>query len=156
MRRRTRNLVLGTVGVLGVLFAFVAVVGFLASGPPYYVTATPVDRGISSGGDAATIDGSALPERRFPYTTTALLAAGDGSASGDDAAGGPAGAGAIGRSEPYRTGPIGVKEFFSHSPFDELDALRQRNPEARADEDVLVRRGNATYRVGIVREGEGS
>lgn len=142
MRARTRNVVVGTILVLLLLVAFVAGVGALKSGDPYYVTATPVD---ASAGDAtgnqSAVNGTALPANRFPFTTEALAAAG---------------ANASGRSGPYWRGPLGVKEAFTHSPFDELQALRQRNPGSTAGDGVLVQRGNVTYRVGISREGEGS
>jgi hypothetical protein len=146
VRARTRNVIVGTALVLVLLLAFVAGVGLLKSGDPYYLTATPVAEDGTDGPGTPTddaVNGTDLPTRRFPFTTAAI------SAAARDA-------GDAGRSEPYWEGPIGVKEFFTHSPFDELESLRQRNPGAAVDDGVLVRRGNVTYRVGIVREGTDS
>ena len=147
MRGRTRNVILGTFAVLVVLVAFVAVLSSVGTGDPYYVTASAVeDAGVGdgdgAGGDSpAAVNGTALPERRFPYVSAAL----ENAARSADA---------TGRSGGYRTGFVGIKEVFSHSPFDELDALRQQNPNATVGEEVRIRRENATYRVGIVREGD--
>ena len=151
MRRRTRNVILGTFAVLFLLVAFVAVLSSVGSGDPYYVTASAVDdvgAGDGSGADGdgtggespAAVNGTALPERRFPYVSAAI----ENAARSADG---------TGRSGGYRTGFVGIKEVFSHSPFDELDALRQQNPNATVGEDIRIRRSNATYRVGIVREG---
>ena len=146
MRGRTRNVILGTFAVLVLLVAFVAVLSSVGTGDPYFVTATAIDDVGSSDGDGAggdspaAVNGTALPERRFPYVSAALENA---ARSGDG----------TGRSGGYRTGLVGLKEVFSHSPFDELDALRQQNPNATVGEEVRIRRENATYRVGIVREG---
>lgn len=147
MRRRTRNVILGVVGVLAILIGIVVVLTSIGTGDPYYVTAEQVDGTAGEDGSAAdetpaTVNGTALSDRRFPYVTEALSRVG----TGDDA---------TGRSSPYRTGPIGLKEAFSHSPFDELDALRQRNPNATVGDDVRLRRANATYRIGIIREASG-
>ncbi len=152
MRPRTRNLVVGTVLVIALLVAFVAGLGALKSGDPYYVTATAVaeapDSGVAGGGpdadseNGSAINGTALPTRRFPFTTAALAAAANGSNPG--------------RSGPYWRGPIGLKEVFTHSPFDELDSLRQRNPDAVAGDGVLVRLHNTTYRATVVQEAAAS
>lgn len=141
MRRVTRNLVLLILAVLVALLALGALPAFLGSGDPYYVTAEPVDAGNATGngsasGDAtaaeinesAAVNGTALSERRFPYTTTALR---------------------NGTSEPYRRGPWGLKETFTHSPFDEVDALGARNPGAALDSGVLVSYNGTLYRVAV-------
>ncbi|MEF8775986.1 MAG: hypothetical protein V5A43_05730 [Haloarculaceae archaeon] len=147
MRARTRNVILGTVGVLVLLVGIVVVLTSIGTGDPYYLTAEHVDGVTEQGASTANessgaVNGTTLPDRRFPYVTEAIAQAGEPG-------------GAPGRSGPYRTGPIGLKEVFSHSPFDELDALRQRNPNATVGEDVLLRRANATYRIGVVREASG-
>lgn len=147
MRRRTRNVILATVGVLVLLIAIVVVLTSIGTGDPYYVTAEQVDGtdgdDASAGNESRTaVNGTALPERRFPYVTEAV-------ASARERVDGP------GRSSPYRTGPIGLKEAFSHSPFDELDALRQQNPNATVGDDVRLRHANATYLIGVVREASG-
>jgi hypothetical protein len=79
----------------------------------------------------AAVNVSNLSERRFPYTTAAL---------------------ADGRSDAYYEGPLGLKESFSHSPFDELSALRGRNPDAVDGEAVYVRDGETVYRLTVSRE----
>ncbi|MFC7141328.1 hypothetical protein ACFQMA_16005 [Halosimplex aquaticum] len=151
MRRVTRNVVLLILAVLVALLALGALPALLGSGDPYYLTATPVDDGnVSANGSSASgsaangpapandsaaaanasaaINGSALSERRFPYTTEALR---------------------NGSSEPYRKGPWGLKETFTHSPFDERDALAARNPTAVSPEGVLVSYNGTLYRVAV-------
>ena len=130
MRPRTRNLVLGILGVLVVLLALGAVPGLLKSGDPYYVTATAVDENRT----AVPVDD--LPADRFPYTTGALAAT-----TSD----------APGRSDPYWRGPVGLKETFTHSPFDELATLRQREPDATAGDAVYVRDNESLYRLAVTR-----
>ena len=125
MRRITRNFLFGLGVVVVLLLALGALPSYLGSGDPYYVTATPV----SENGPA--VDGATLSERRFPYTTTAIER---------------------GRSEPYRTGRFGLKEPFTHTPFDEFDEFRQRNPEATTDSVAFVTRDGTRYRVTIERE----
>nr|WP_250871657.1 hypothetical protein [Halomarina rubra] len=127
MRRVTRNFVLGILVVLVLLLALGALPSLLASGDPYYLVAEPVANDSTN----ATVNVSQLSERRFPYTTAAL----------DD-----------GRSEAYYDGPIGLKEAFTHSPFDELSELEARNASAVTDETAYVRAGNTTYRLELIRE----
>ena len=79
-------------------------------------------------GPAVTVTG--LSERRYPYLTEAL---------------------ASGQSEPYRTGPIGLKEAFAHSPFDERDGLLVREPDARHDGGVVVVADGERYLVAVSR-----
>ncbi|WP_436925850.1 hypothetical protein [Halosimplex amylolyticum] len=147
MRRVTRNVVLLILAVLVALLALGALPALLGSGDPYYLTAEPVDDGnASANGSAAAngstvangsvgvvnasaaINGSALSERRFPYTTQALR---------------------NGTSDPYRKGPWGLKEAFTHSPFDERDALAARNATAVTPEGVLVSYNGTLYRVAV-------
>lgn len=124
MRPITRRAILGFAVVCLALLALGALPSFLGAGEPYYLTATPTD----AEGEAVNV--TDLPERRYPYLTDAL---------------------ASGRSDPYRRGPIGLKETFTHSPFDERDGLFARNPDARRDGGILVTDGNERYLVAVTR-----
>ncbi|WP_136688728.1 hypothetical protein [Halorhabdus amylolytica] len=134
MRRRTRIALLVILGVVFALLALGALPNYIRAGDPYYLTATPVD-------DHAAINGSDLDERRYPYTTAAVA-----DATGDGA----------GRSEPYWRGYVGFKEAFTHSPFDELSALRQRNPDANDGEAIYVRLDNRYYRLTVTQDPGGT
>ena len=127
MRRVTRNFVLGLLVVLVALLALGALPGLLASGDPYFVTAERVDPGENR----TTVDATNLSEQRFPYVTRALEE---------------------GRSGSYYDGPVGLKEAFSHSPFDELNELEARNGAAVENRTAFVTRGNETYRLDLIRE----
>jgi len=131
MRRITRNAVLVLVVVVVLLLALGALPGFLKTGDPYRVTATAVDPGNATGDPAAAINGSALAERRYPYTTKALRE---------------------GRSGAYWKGYVGFKEAFTHSPFDELSALKGRNASAVTSDGVLVRYDGTLYDVAVGKE----
>ncbi|MFC6989725.1 hypothetical protein ACFQJD_15285 [Haloplanus sp. GCM10025708] len=124
MRPTTRRALLALFAVGVALLALGAVPSFLGSGDPYYLVATPTD----DAGPAVNV--TDLSERRYPYLTDALA---------DD------------RSTPYRTGPLGLKEAFAHSPFDERDALAIRNPAARSNGTVLVEDGGRRYRIRVIR-----
>jgi len=134
MRRVTRNAVLLILGVMVALLALGALPSLLASGDPYYVTAEPVDAGNASVNgtapvnESAAVNGSALSERQYPYTTQALR---------------------NGTSDPYREGPWGFKESFTHSPFDERSALSARNATAVSESGVLVSYNGTFYRVAV-------
>jgi len=131
MRPVTRNLVVGLLVVVGLLLALGAVPSLLASGAPYYVTATTADAP-----DGVTpVNGSDLSERRFPYTFAAV-----GTADGG-----------TGRSDAYYRGPFGLKGSFTHSPFDERGAYETQYPSAVTGEGAYVRLDNVTYRVAVVR-----
>ena len=124
MRPITRRAVVGFVFVVLALLALGALPSLLASGEPYYLTATPTDA------DGPAVDATNLSDRRYPYLTEAID---------------------TGRSAPYRRGPIGLKEAFSHSPFDERQGLVARNPDARRDGGVLVVDGEDRYLVEVAR-----
>jgi hypothetical protein len=128
MRPVTRNALIGLLIVLALLLALGAVPNYLRSGDPYYVTAETID------GDRPAVNASDLPERRYPYTTEALR---DAAANG------------TGQSAPYWKGPYGVKESFTHSPFDELSALRMRNASATDGDALYVTRNGTLYRLAI-------
>ncbi|WP_436907519.1 hypothetical protein [Halosimplex marinum] len=135
MRRVTRNAVLLILGTVVALLALGALPSLLASGDPYYVTADPVDANGSADGsgaaavnESAAVNGSTLSERRYPYTTQALR---------------------NGTSDPYRKGPWGLKEAFTHSPFDERSALAARNASAVSESGVLVSYNGTLYRVAV-------
>jgi len=122
MRRRTRNVILAVLAVVGLLLALGAVPGLLRSGDPYYLTATPQDESVL-GENLSAINVTGMSEARYPYSTAALSAAT---------------ADAPGRAGAYWRGPVGIKEAFTHSPFDELTALRQQNATAATEAGVYV------------------
>ncbi|MFD1632583.1 hypothetical protein ACOZ4L_07285 [Haloplanus ruber] len=124
MRQITRRAIVGFALVVLALLALGALPSFLASGEPYYLTATPTDA------DGPAVDVTNLTERRYPYLVEAID---------------------TGRSAPYRRGPVGLKESFSHSPFDERQGLVARNPDARRDGAVLVADGEDRYLVEVTR-----
>jgi hypothetical protein len=138
VRRVTRNFLLG-LGVIAVLLlALGAVPSYLGSGDPYYLTTEPVaadDADASAGAnETQAVNMTDYSERRYPYLTSAL-------------------ASADGRSEGYQRGALGLKESFSHSPFDEFDALVARNPDARSDGSVLIVVDGDYYRVQVTQAG---
>jgi len=124
VRRITRNFLVGLAGVLVLLLALGALPSYLGSGDPYYVSATPVEA------NGPAVDGTVLSERRFPYTMAAIER---------------------GRSDPYRKGAFGLKESFTHTPFDEFAEFRQRNAEATNGSIAYVTRNGTRYRVTIVQ-----
>jgi hypothetical protein len=126
MRRVTRNLLVAIALVIVALLALGALPSYLGSGDPYYLTAEPIET------EAPAVDVNNASGRRYPFLTSALAS--------DD-----------GRSDPYRTDSYGIKEWFTHTPFDELDALRRQMPEAATDDGVRVRHGGTVYRVEVVR-----
>lgn len=130
MRPVTRNVVVTILVVLGLLLALGAVPSLLRTGDPYRVTATATDA------EEPAVNASTLPERRYPYVTGAVAAAGNDT----------------GRSDPYWRGPLGVKGAFTHTPFDEFDALRQQYPEATDGEAVYVRTNTTRYRLTITQD----
>ena len=133
MRTITRNAVIVILAVVALLLALGALPSYLKSGDPYYVTATTADA-------TEAVNVSNLSERRFEYTTAAVAAA----AAGDG----------TGRSDSYWRGPFGLKEGFTHSPFDEFDALTRDYPNATAagdDTRVYAALNGTTYRLDITR-----
>ncbi|MFC7075368.1 hypothetical protein [Haloarcula halophila] len=133
MRPVTRNTLVGILVIVVLLLALGALPSYLKSGDPYYVTATPTD-GTYSVENGTAVNGSVLTDRRYPYTTAAL-----GNATADTA----------GSSAPYWRGPVGLKGAFTHSPFDERDALRQRYDNATVGEGVVVSHNGTFYRVAV-------
>ncbi|WP_418280141.1 hypothetical protein [Halorubrum sp. DTA98] len=126
MRPVTRNLLVAIALVLLALLALGALPSYLGSGDPYYLTAEHVDTDES----AANVDD--LSDRRYPYLVGAL--------ESDD-----------GRSDGYRMGPYGIKEWFTHTPFDEVDALTQQVPAAGIDDGVRVEYEGETYYVEVTQ-----
>ena len=127
MRTVTRNTILTILVVVGLLLALGAVPSLLRSGDPYYVTAeTTTESGPS-------VNATELPERQYRYVAGAL---------------------ADGRSDAYYEGPFGFKEGFTHSPFDEFDAIGQRYANATAQNGsvVYVAENGTRYRLEIIRE----
>ncbi|MGQ3328674.1 hypothetical protein [Halorubrum sp. FL23] len=124
MRRVTRNLLIAIAVIAVALLALGALPSYLGSGDPYYLTAEPIET------NETAADVNNVSDRRYPYLTSAI-------------------ASADGRSEGYQTGPYGVKEWFTHTPFDEVDALTQQVPEAAVDDGVRVRRDGQAYYVEV-------
>ena len=126
MRRVTRNLLIAIALIAVALLALGALPSYLGSGDPYYLTAEPIET------NETAADVNNVSDRRYPYLTRAI-------ASED------------GRSEGYQTGPYGMKEWFTHTPFDEVDALTQQVPEAAIEDGVRVRRDGRVYAVKVVQ-----
>ncbi|SMO34948.1 hypothetical protein [Halorubrum cibi] len=126
MRPVTRNLLVALAVIALALLALGALPSYLGSGDPYYLTAEPIET------DEPTANATGLSERRYPYLTGAI-----GSEDG--------------RSEPYLMGPYGMKEWFTHTPFDEVDALTRRAPAAGTDGGVRIERDGETYYVEVTQ-----
>jgi len=124
VRPITRRALAGFAVVCLGLLALGALPTYLGAGEPYYLTATPTTA------EGPAVNATGLTERRYPYLTTAIES---------------------GRSEPYRRGPLGLKEVFTHSPFDEREGLAARNPDARRDGAVLVQVDDERYLVAVSR-----
>jgi len=127
MRRVTRNAVLALLLVIVGLLALGVLPSLLVSGDPFYVTAEQTDASALPANGTA-INATDLPSRQFSYSTTAL---------------------SNGTSEYYRKGPWGLKGAFTHSPFDELRALRERYPNSTVGNGVVVRDNGTLYRLAI-------
>ena len=142
MRPVTRNFLLAMGVIVVLLLALGALPGFLKSGDPYYLTATAVENGTNASAvnaslaDGSAVDAANLSERRYPYTTAALS-----NATAD----------ATGQSDPYWRGPIGLKGAFTHSPFDEMDALTQQFPAATDGDGVVVAHDGSLYRLAVTQ-----
>ncbi|WP_336001646.1 hypothetical protein [Halorientalis halophila] len=141
MRQVTRRVTLAILLAVVLLLALGALPSYLKSGDPYYLTATETE-------NRTAVPGDSLPANRYPYATAALDNA---SANATGGSGNEAG-NATGRSGPYWEGPIGIKGAFTHSPFDEVDAIRQRNAAAATEQAVFVRWNGTVYRLEVARE----
>ena len=126
MRPVTRNLLVAIGLVVVALLALGALPSYLGSGDPYYLTAESVET------DQTAVDVNNVSERRYPFLIGALTA--------DD-----------GRSDGYQMGPYGMKEWFTHTPFDEVDALTRQVPEAAEGDGVRVSYEGETYYVEVVQ-----
>ncbi len=126
MRPVTRNLLVAIALVVVALLALGALPTYLGSGEPYYLTAEAIET------DEPAADVNDVDERRYPFLTGALESP-------------------EGRSEGYQLGPYGMKEWFTHTPFDEVDALTQRVPEAATGDGVRVERDGQTYYVEVTQ-----
>lgn len=135
MRPVTKTALSAILAVVVVLLALGALPGLLKSGDPYYLTATAV----TPAGNATPFNASEVTGDRFPYTTTALERT-----SVDDP----------GRSDPYWRGPVGFKGAFTHSPFDEQNALERQYPNASDAEGAYARHDGTVYRLTVVQEAE--
>lgn len=131
MRPVTRNFLLGVLAAVVLLLALGALPSYLGSGDPYYLTA----EATAADGPAYTLNASegGIAERRYQYFFAAVEAPDD-------------------RSAAYRRGPYGLKEEFTHSPFDELATFREFAPAGAVDGDaVFVRYNETRYRVTVVQ-----
>jgi hypothetical protein len=128
MRPITRNVAIAIGVVVVLLLALGAVPSLLGTGNPHYIEATAVS---DVPADVDSANASTLLDRSYPYTFGAVAAAGN----------------TTGRSGSYRTGPLGLKSAFSHSPFDEMSAYEAQYPDAVRDDAVFVRTQNGTYRL---------
>ena len=161
MRRVTRNFLLAMAVLAVLLLALGALPSYLRSGDPYYMTATPVGNATAAnatGGsgpatpgatatpagtatvtaaNASVVDADALSDRRYTYTREALA-----NATADDA----------GQSSAYYRGPVGIKGAFTHSPFDEYDALVQQYPAAVESDTVRVSHDGTVYRLAVTQQ----
>ncbi|MEF8785289.1 MAG: hypothetical protein V5A45_05095 [Haloarculaceae archaeon] len=141
MRTRTRNAILAILAILVALLALGALPGLLKSGDPYYLTVEPqgpwnaTDERLD-GTNQTAINASELSEQRYPFTSTALDNAGPNSS---------------GQSDPYWRGPTGLKELFTHSVFDEREALSRQNASAVAEEGIYVHDGQTVYLLTITQ-----
>lgn len=137
MRPITRKFAYGLLALVVVLLALGALPSLLASGAPYYLTAEPT----ATAGPAynLTAEGTDdLTRRRFQFFFSAVDAPDN-------------------RSKPYRRGPVGLKESFTHSPFDELDSFREFAPaSATTDDGVFVAFEGRRYRVRVVQAASAS
>ncbi|MFP4626879.1 MAG: hypothetical protein ACLFNI_09855 [Natronomonas sp.] len=146
MRRVTRNFVGSILVVLVLLLGLGALPSYVQTGDPYHVEATVAD----GDGDGPAIDLDALSEERFPFTFEAVSATGTKS---DERTDSPSG-----RSTAYYTGPVGVKERFTHTPFDEFDEFQtrqsgalDRSPTSPVGDVAYVTADGVRYRLEIVR-----
>ncbi|MFB6168210.1 MAG: hypothetical protein ABEJ43_05115 [Haloferacaceae archaeon] len=131
MRRIIRRFAVALGLLVAGLLALGAAPAALGSGEPYHLVVSETD----ASGPAANVSG--LSERRYPYLTEALAAP-------------------DGRSSGYRRGRFGLKESFTHSPFDEVAALAAQNRDAvvettAGDRAVRVRVDGERYRVEVRR-----
>lgn len=129
--RRAKRITLFAIGfsVLALL-AVGALPQYLGGGETYYMTANEV--GNENGDeDRPAVDASEIDSKRYPYMSKALE---------------------TGISEGYETGPSGFKERFTHTPFDERGAVKERNPGAVDGDAVYVQRDGTLYRIEITQK----
>ena len=131
MRSVTRTFLVGLLAVVVLLLALGALPSYLGSGDPYSLTAEPV----ATDGPAYALNATegGIAERRYQYFFAAVESADN-------------------RSDAYRRGPYGLKEEFTHSPFDEVATFREFAPAGAVDGDaVFVRYNETRYRVTVVQ-----
>lgn len=148
MRRVTRNFIIALLVGLGILLSLGALPGYVQTGDPYHLEATVAAE------DGPAVDFENLSDRRFPYTFEALSAHGMADATSETT---------TGRSSAYYAGPLGIKEWFTHTPFDEFGEYETRSTNAvdrhsdGLDGDVAyVSADGVRYRIEIVYSAEGS
>lgn len=124
--RRAKRLTLLTIGLsILALLALGALPQYLGGGETVVMTATEIEE------DRPAVDASEIDEGRYPYMSEALE---------------------TGASEPYEDDRFGIKEPFTHTPYDELGAVEQLNDEAVEDEAAYVERDGTLYRVEVTEE----
>lgn len=121
--RRDKRLALLAIGIsLLVLLALGALPQYLGGGETYVMTASEVEE------DHPAVDASEIDEQRYPYMSEALE---------------------TGQSHEYEDDRLGIKEWFTHTPQDELGAVSQLYGEAVDEEAAYVEQNGALYRVEI-------
>jgi hypothetical protein len=140
MRQITRRVTVAILVVLALLLALGALPSYLKSGDPYYLTATPAD------GNHSAVDLSNASERRYEYAIGAVRDA--EAETGVNVTE----TNVTGRSDPYWKGPVGLKESFTNSPFDEMDALRIQNESAVEGETVYATYNGTLYRLAVAQD----
>lgn len=131
MRQITRRVTVAILVALALLLALGALPSYLQSGDPYYLTATPTEENHTA------VNASLVTTDRYPYASAALAEATPN---------------ASGRSEAYYRGPVGMKGAFTHSPFDEVDAVRARTANATDADGVFVRQNGTLYRLAVTQQ----
>lgn len=124
--RRAKRLTLLAIGLtlLGLL-ALGALPQYLGGGETYVMTASEVEA------DHPAVDASEIDEQRYPYMAQALE---------------------TGESERYEDDRFGIKEWFTHTPQDELGVVAQLDGEAVEDGAAYVEQNGTLYRVEITGE----
>ncbi|MEM4780470.1 MAG: hypothetical protein QXG03_02750 [Halalkalicoccus sp.] len=122
MRRAKRLALLAIALSVLLLLALGALPQHLGGGETYVMTATEIEQ------ERPAVDASEIDERRYPYMSEALE---------------------TGTSEPYEDDRFGIKEPFTHTPFDELGAVEQLESEAVDGETAYVADNGTLYRVEI-------
>lgn len=124
--RRAKRLALLAIGLsVLLLLALGALPQYLGGGETVVMTASEIEE------DRPAVDADEIDEGRYPYMSGALE---------------------TGESEPYENDRFGIKEWFTHTPYDEVGAVEQLNGDAVEDGAAYVERDGTLYRVEITTE----